>query len=165
MMTQRQIHRVFHLVSRLTSKTVAVHRATAAILWFQILLTTPIVCLAIFISLYADLALLRMMFPFITISMAAAAIELMAVFARVTSYSDRIQVALLRLCCHSRHRLPLEYRMWLLRVTEWLGSAEQPLAVHTILGQTYTSEALFFYLMEIAVQFTLIISLDTYLRQ
>ena len=55
--------------------------------------------------------------------------------------------------------------MWLLQLTEWLGSSEQPLAVHTILGQTYTSEALFFYLIEIAVQFTLIISLDRYMRQ
>ena len=55
--------------------------------------------------------------------------------------------------------------MWLLQLTEWLGSSEQPLAVHTILGQTYTSEALFFYLMETAVQFTLVISLDAYLHR
>ena len=54
MMTERDFYRVEKLVDLLTAKAVAVHRSTAAILWFLILFTTPIVCFGFFISFYAD---------------------------------------------------------------------------------------------------------------
>ena len=140
-----------------------VNRFTPSVLFAILLMTMPISVLCLFLALYSDNWFFTHAFPLVGLVVFSLACALMGLAARVTSASQRIHGRLCSLAQRaSRRDTPLGQRILLLQVIECLGSEEQPLAMYTLTGEQYSSASFAVYLMETAVQFTLLFSFNAY---
>ena len=82
---------------------------------------------------------------------------LLAIAADVMAKSEQVYEHLSTLAFHQVN-LPLDRRLQLLHIMKECASEEQPLALYTMTGEKYTYLAFTEYLMETAVQYTLLVS-------
>ena len=147
---------------RVVKQAVGVNRISSLILFSLVLCTTPFFCTILFAveygsNLYMSVTLFVAIMPIVLFAW-----SLMAITAEITSRSERLYHLLCSLSAR-KSRMPVVSRreqMRLLQILEQVGSEEQLLALRTIDGQKYTSETLLYYLIEMGLQFTLLLTFD-----
>ena len=143
-------------------EAVEFHRFSSLILLSLSLCTTPFFVSDLFVINYANSLFLTVTFFIVSIPPVLFTCFLFAIAATTTSMSDELHDRLCslaarnmrdqRLTRYQQHRLQL--------MIEEVGSEETFFALRTPDGQKYTPEKLLFYLIEIGLHYTLLVTFD-----
>ena len=137
------------------------NRSASPILFILILYTTPIAVFCSFVSSHTDYLLIAFGLPVAGLAILASACALLALAADLTAKSEKVYASLSTLAFR-RANLPLDRRVKLLHIMEECGSKEQPLALYNMTGEKYTHLTFAEYLVETAIQYTLLVSFVAY---
>ena len=142
-----------------------VNWSASEILSVQLLFTTPIVSLAVFIAVYSDNVVFRMLMPIAAASYALFSSGLQACAGEITSQSEIVYRRLASLIRGPRSMiLSLDQKHELLALIEEHETPAQRLALCTFSGDKYTKTAFLVYLLETVLQFTLIVTFSNYMH-
>ena len=146
----------------LVQDPVRVNTMSSQILFVMVLSTTPIACMCMFVFLYSDNVVFQVTVPIAGSLTILSACSLLAIAADITSKSEKMNdllcTAAARHCFASV--FSLSERRLLLVMMEHASSESQFFAITTMDGQRYTNESFVSYLIEAALQYTLIISFN-----
>ena len=155
----KEIHRLYN---RLTEDAVLVNKMLAPILFVLTLSAIPVACTSLFIAVYADNVFFGVTAPAAGGTFTLAACALLALAADITSQSENLH-SLLSIVVNRQSIascLSQEQRRLLLDMMENVSSENHSLALMTMDGQKFTSQSFAVFLMETAIQYTLLISFN-----
>ena len=143
-------------------EAITFNRFSSLILRSLSLCTTPFVVSCLFVLNYGDNIFLTVFFFAAVTPPILFACFLLAIAATTTSMSDELHVRLCSLAARNmrNQHLSLYQRFRLQLMIEEVGSEETFFALRTPDGQKYTQETLLFYLIEIVLDYTLLVTFD-----
>ena len=162
LMTGTTCDNIRYSYMRLVKQAVEVNRMSSLILFSLVLCTTPIFCTALFIFEYCANRFLSVAFVIAVMPMILFPWTLLAIAAKLTSLTEGLHGRLCSLFAeqNGNSHLSLGHRIRLLQMLEQMGSEEQLLAMRKADGQMYTSETLFYYLVDTVLHYTLLLTFD-----
>lgn len=88
------------------------------------------------------------------------AISLLLMAADITTLAAQVHANLCYTCGRNGNKWTLKHRLMMLNLVQDAGSHDPPLAMYTINGDKYTSESLLLYLMDTALNYMLLVTLE-----
>ena len=141
----------------------SVKQTLGSIHFVQSVLTTPIMCLVIFISMYSDNDFYRNFMPLVGLGVGLFPFALQALAAVITATSEQVFHQLALMTGRTSGLMPLKSRQLLLIMMQETGCQEQRLALYSLVGDKYTISAFTRNVMETFVHLSLLITFSGYL--
>ena len=159
----RHIHDMIQKLHWLSKKARHVNTCWSPFLFVTVVCATPNATIFLFITLYAGEMMVAATYACVGVIQTAFAFTMQAVAGDITAQSETLYQELAMIAAEARDALSLSDRRLLLLLMEESLSECEPLAMHHVTGEKYTMIEFGAYVMETAVQFTLLLTFSNYL--